>query len=188
MDRATPALLNPDLRAGDAQAARWLTQVTLRLRREIAWCRHRDGSAAGAAAPADPAQDSLDLLRFHDAKLAFFAEDVTARWLGERIAEAAAAPVASGSAPGSRWQRAVDALGLDPAACFVLACALAARADAAFGAVAAQALDDASKPFPTLALAQRLWDDPLAILACADAAHPLYRSGLIIAPAVRDGG
>ncbi|MGZ5157678.1 MAG: ATP-binding protein [Caldimonas sp.] len=188
MDRATPALLNPDLRAGDAQAARWLTQVTLRLRREIAWCRHRDGSAAGAAAPADPAQDSLDLLRFHDAKLAFFADDVTARWLGERIAEAAAAPVASGSAPGSRWQRAVDELGLDPAACFVLACALAARADAAFGAVAAQALDDASKPFPTLALAQRLWDDPLAILACADAAHPLYRSGLIIAPAVRDGG
>ncbi|MEP7300221.1 MAG: AAA family ATPase [Caldimonas sp.] len=184
MDRAEPALLNPEIRVVDAEAGRWLAQVTWRLRREIAWCRRRD--AASPAVPgADAAQDSLDLLRFHDEKRAFFAGDATACWLGERIA---AAGTTSAAAAPSRWRKAVDALGLDPAACFVLACALAARGDAAFGAVAAQALGDASRPFPTLALAQRLWDDPLAILPCADAAHPLYRSGLLVAPAQRDGG
>ena len=189
MKSAVPVLLNPDLRVADPEAARWLAQVILRLRREIAWCRRqRTGGLEGSASTAaDPAQDSLDLLRFRDARPAFFAEDVTAHWLGERIAEAAPASAPSSHASASRWQRAVDALGLDPAACFVLACALAARADAAFGAVAASALNDSSKPFPTLALAQRLWDDPLAILPCADTAHPLYRSGLLVAPALRDG-
>ncbi len=188
MKRDAPALLNPDLRVADAQVAAWLTQVTLRLRREIAWLRRQRGGVAEDAAPsADPAQDSLDLLRFHDARDAFFADDVTARWLGERIAEATVISAPEKRTATSRWQRAVEALDLDPAACFVLACGLAARADAAFGAVAASALNDASRPFPTLALAQRLWDDPLAVLACADAAHPLYRSGLLAAPAARDG-
>ncbi|MEO8526436.1 MAG: ATP-binding protein, partial [Caldimonas sp.] len=137
---------------------------------------------------ADPAQDSLDLLRHHDARQAFFVDDVTARWLSERIAEAAAITAPSNGAAAGRWQRVVDALGLDPAACFVLACALAARADASFGAVAASLLNDANKSFPTLALAQRLWDDPLAVLPCADPAHPLFRSGLIAPPTARDGG
>ena len=184
-----PALLNPDLPVADAQVAGWLAQVTLRMRREVAWLRHQRGAASGeAASSADPAQDSLDLLRHHDDRQAFFAGDVTARWLGERIAEAAATAAPSKPEAAGRWHRAVDALGLDPAACFVLACALAARADASFGAVAASLLNDANKSFPTLALAQRLWDDPLAVLPCADAAHPLFRSGLIAPLAARDGG
>ena len=185
MNFALP-LLNPDVRVADPEVARWLAQVTLRLRREIAWCRRV--AAGNSPSIADPAQNGLDLLRFHDDKQAFFAEDVTARWLGDRIAEAEVAPAKASGAAFSRWRRAVDALELDPVACFVVACALAARADAAFGAVAASALNDASKPFPTLALAQRLWDDPLAVLSCADAAHPVYRSGLLVAPTVRDGG
>ena len=189
MKSDAPALLNPGLRVADAEVASWLAQVTLRLRREIAWLRRqRSGAPEDASSATDPAQDSLDLLRFHDARQAFFADDVTARWLGERIAEAAAAAKPASDVPAGRWQRAVDSLGLDSAACFVLACGLSARADAAFGAVAASALNDANKPFPTLALAQRLWDDPLAILPCADMAHPLYRSGLLVAPAARDSG
>jgi hypothetical protein len=183
-----PALLNPDVRVADPELARWLMQVTLRLRREIAWCRRqRSGPAGATGASGDRAQDSLDLLRFHEDKIAFFAEDVTARWLGERIAEAEPTPAKARALAGSLWQRAVGALDLDPAACFVLACALAARADAAFGVVAASAIDDASRPFACLALAQRLWDEPLAVLACADPGHPLYRSGLLAAPSAGDG-
>ncbi|MEO8526853.1 MAG: hypothetical protein ABI460_19145, partial [Caldimonas sp.] len=63
------ALLNPALLVADAQVAGWLAQVTLRMRREVAWLRHERGSVNGdAVSPADPAQDSLDLLRHHDAR------------------------------------------------------------------------------------------------------------------------
>ena len=60
--KSTPALLNPDLRVADVQVASWLTQVTLRLRREIAWLRRqRSGSAEdGSPATSDAAQDGLE--------------------------------------------------------------------------------------------------------------------------------
>ena len=187
-----PALFHPAIEPADPLARFWLTQVTLRLRREISWCWHQRGAAGkadagpvpGALPPfTDAAQDSLDLLRFRADKQSFFATDVTARYLTECIARPgvrAAAP-----APG-RWRKLADELALDDAAQFVLACALAARADASLGAVAAAALNDPYKPYPTLALAQRLWDDPLAIVRCAEATHPLYRYGLLKAPAARD--
>ena len=188
MARAPAPSLNPVLLPADPQAARWLAEVTLRLRREITWLRHRRGDDA-----ADSVQEALDLTRFHDDKLAFFATDTTARWLGERIAGLAgdaggqtgrggkrAAPKASA------WQRAVETLGLDDASQFVLACALASRADAALGPVVAAASGDGGRGQASLALAQRLWDDPLAVLPCADPAHALRRSGLIEAAAGRD--
>ena len=127
MASAASPSLNPKLRPGDPETARWLAQVTLRLRRELTWLR-RDGELAGSA------QDALDLTRFHDQKLAFFAQDATAKWLSERMSEAAKKPTSN-----SVWRRAASALNLDDAAQFVLACALAGRADAAFGPVAAAA-------------------------------------------------
>jgi hypothetical protein len=206
MARVDAPSLNPALQPADPELRRWLAQVTLRLRREITWLRHAREAPAGAV---DVVQEALDLTRFQAEKQAFFDSDATARWLGERIAEAAQVPKAPTKAsaqaarratqasPGSAtakaagaavltWRRAVTELGLDEAAQFVLACALAARADAAFGAVAAQALGDPHLAFASLALAQRLWDDPMAILPCADPSHALYGSGLLAAPAARD--
>ena len=179
MARSAAPSLTPELLPGDPETARWLAQVTLRLRRELTWLRRdRNGAPAGSA------QEALDLTRFQDEKLAFFAQDATAKWLGERLLETAASRQ---PAPHSAWQRAATVLGLDDAAQFVLACALAGRADAAFGPVAAAANGEAGRGQASLALAQRLWDEPLAVLPCADAAHPLQRSGLIAAPAGRDG-
>jgi len=182
--RTAPGL-NPDLAVRDPLAAWWLNQVTLRLRREVGWSRHLrgEGPADSAALPAvgDAAQESLDLTRYRDEKRAYFAGDVTARYLSERIAETA--PPARDAAAGG-FARAADALGLDPAAQFVLALALAARLDAALGPVFAACQNDAARPFPTLALAQRLWDDPLAVAACVDPAHALFCFGLVMLPAV----
>jgi ATPase family protein associated with various cellular activities (AAA) len=189
---APAALFHPGIEPADPLVRLWLARVTLRLRREIAWCWHQrriavDGQAKpapGALPPfTDAAQDSMDLLRFRADKQAFFAGDVTARYLTECIGR----PDVPGAAAASgRWRKLAEALALDDAAQFVLACALAARADAALGAVAAAALNDPYKPYLTLALAQRLWDEPLAVVRCADPTHPLYRYGLLKAPAARD--
>jgi hypothetical protein len=175
-------LLNPDLAIQDALAAWWLDQVTLRLRREVAWCRHQRGeeTAPGESllpAAGDPAQESLDLMRHRHARRAFFQSDVAARYLSERIA-AVPPPETAGC-----FARTAQALALDPAARFVLAFALAARVDAALGPVCAACQNDNARPYPTLALAQRLWDEPLALTACGDASHPLFRFGLIAWPA-----
>ncbi|GLR87951.1 ATP-binding protein [Bradyrhizobium iriomotense] len=173
-------LLNPDLGVADAGVAWWLDQVTLRLRREVAWCWHLRGegrpSAGGMPPFADSAAESLDLTRYIGDKRAFFATDVAARHLSERLAGAArpAASQASGS-----WDWIARQAGLDDAAQFVLALALAARLDAALGPVFACCHNDPSRTCPTLALAQRLWDEPRAVTACADPAHPLRRYGLL---------
>ena len=185
---SAPASMNPDLQIEDAACALWLAQVTLRLRREIAWCWHQRGVAApapGALPPVgDAVQDSLDLSRFRDDKRAFFAGDLTARYLSERIAPLDV-PRLRLSRRGD-WTWLARECALTPAAQFVLACALAGRADAAIGAVCAACQNDLSRPWPTLALAQRLWDDPLAVAACADASHALFRHGLLSLPPGRD--
>jgi hypothetical protein len=180
---------NPNIALTDPATSFWLAQVTLRLRRELTWCWHqRSGGVAmppGALpAPADPVQDSLDLVRFQDDKIAFFATDVTARYLSQRIA-ALVYPSRCPSARGT-WDWIARELDLTAAAQFVLACALAARADAALAAVCAACHNDAQRPWPTAALAQRLWDDPLAVAACIDTGHPLFRHGLLTAPAGRE--
>jgi hypothetical protein len=186
-----PASMNPDLLVGDPLCGYWLAQVTLRLRREIAWCWHQRGAGAplagadGALPPVtDATQDSLDLVRFRDDKRSFFSTDVTARYLSERIAAAPDVQLP----PGRRgdWAWLAQHCQLTPAAQFVLACALAGRADASIGAVCAACQNDLSRPWPTLALAQRLWDAPLAIAACADASHALFRYGLLSQPTGRD--
>lgn len=186
---SAPVLMNPDLAVADPACALWLAQVTLRLRREVAWCWHQRGADAeplpGALPPAgDAVQDSLDLTRFRDEKRAFFDRDIAARYLSERLAALELARLR----PSRRgdWTWLASECALTAAAQFVLACALAGRADASIGAVCAACQNDLSRPWPTLALAQRLWDEPLAIAACADAGHALFRHGLVQLPVGRD--
>jgi hypothetical protein len=174
-------LLNPDLGVSDASAAWWLDQVTLRLRREVAWCWHLRGDgrpSTGAGAPpfSDPAAESLDLTRCIGDKRSFFASDVAARHLSEQLTRdnRPAPSQASGS-----WDWIARQAGLDEAAQFVLALALSARLDAALGPVFACCHNDSVRAYPTLALAQRLWDEPRAVAACADPAHALRRYGLV---------
>jgi len=167
------ASFNPLLAPGDPLTALWLAEVTLRLRRELAWCWQ------GPRAP-DALADSIDRLRHHDARREFMAGDVTARYLGEQIVESRERRLAQNGA--STWARMARVAALDETAQFVLALALAARTDAAFGAVAAACQNDNNKAFASLALAQRLADDPLAVVGCADPAHALYRHALLRSP------
>src|SRR5260370_1137628 len=74
----------------------------------------------------------------------------------------------------------VGQLDLSPVECFVLALALLPSVDSAAGPVIASCLNDATRTSPTLALAQRLWDDPEQLLHCFDPAHPLLSHGLIV--------
>ena len=187
-----PVAFTPGLRADDVTAQYWLSQVTLRLRREICWLwreRQLQGAAAsvGAAWPpaVDRALDSLDLVRYERDKRAFFTEDVTARHLSDRIA--AAPPQVSGDARRGSLGWVVQELELRPVECFVLAVALLPTIDSAAGPVVGTCLNDPSRTTPTLALAQRLWDEPDALLVCCDPAHALVRHGLITGSAPGNG-
>lgn len=192
LEQALPvAGLTPGIAVDDPQAAWWLRQVALRLRREVAWCWHQRGESPprddGVLPPAgDPVTESLNLTRYAEAKRRFFASDVTARYLTEQLLAGESPSQAAACRGGWSWM--AQELQLDEAAQFVAALALAARRDAAIGPVCAACHNDLARPFPTLALAQRLWDDPLAVTACADLAHPLFRFGLIGGGAGRDGG
>lgn len=172
------ASFNPALAPADARTAAWLAEVTLRLRRELAWQWHLGPQRAEGALA-----DSVDRLRHHDARRDFMAGDATARYLGEQILRVRQVRVQLGAlGERSAWQRVVAGASLQEADEFVLALALAARSDAAFGPVAAACQGDTNRSHATLALAQRLWDDPLAVVACADPSHALYRFALLRAP------
>lgn len=179
-----PVAFLPGVHGQDALAQYWLSQVTLRLRREVCWLwRERSLQGAGGSEgtalppPVDGALAALDLLRYERDKRSFFAEDITARYLSERIATAAP-PAATGSARGSfGW--VAQHLGLAPVECFVLAMALLPSVDSAAGQVIASCLNEPSRTGPTLALAQRLWDAPDELLRCFDPAHALLRHGLL---------
>ncbi len=182
MDMAiSPARMTPNLTISDACAAHWFGQVTLRLRREMAWCWHQRAGqpdpGTGVLPPlADAAAENLDMVRYEYQKHVFFRSDPAACYLGEQIAALGAIPDGQ---PYSRWQWVAESLNLDQAAQFVLALGLAARMDAGLAPLFATCLNDLTRPFPTLALAQRLWDDPLSIIDCADPDHPIYRFGLL---------
>jgi hypothetical protein len=175
----------PGARGEDRVAQHWLRQVTLRLRREVCWlwrerAAHGAAMAQGVLPPfADRALGSLDLLRHADDKRRFFAADLTARHLGELI-DAPAPPMCSDAQRGSfAWL--AQALALSPLDRFVLAMALLPVIDSAAGPVIATCLNDPARTEPTLALAQRLWDEPDALLRGFDAAHPLLRHGVLSA-------
>ncbi|MNF29434.1 ATP-dependent zinc metalloprotease FtsH [compost metagenome] len=178
---ADPVAFLPGVHGEDAQARHWLAQVTLRLRREVCWLwrerRLQGGEEAAWPPTVDGALAALDLLRYERDKRAFFAEDVTARYLGERIA--AAAPADTASAPRGSFGWVARQLELAPVERFVLALALLPGIDSAAGPVIASCLNDLSRSSPSLALAQRLWDEPDELLRCFDPAHPLLRHGLL---------
>ena len=188
---ADPVAFMPGVRGQDELARHWLGQATLRLRREVCWLwRERGlqgaGDAQGSAVPppVDRALAALDLVRYEREKRTFFAEDVTARHLSERIA-AMVPPATTGETRGSfGW--VVRRLQLEPVECFVLAMALLPSVDSAAGQVIGSCLNDPSRNVPTLALAQRLWDEPDELLRCFDPAHALLRHGLL-APATGFG-
>jgi len=175
-----PIMITPLLEVGDDLARYWLAQATLRLRRESCWCwylRTDQTRSTGIPPIMDQAVENLELTRHDAEKRRFFSTDVTANYLSEMI-ESSQSYDKEKIIPGS-WEWLQDNLGLDDAAQFVLALGLAARADSSIGPVISACMNDASRPFPTLALAQRLWDDPKAVIACADPTHVLYRSGLL---------
>ncbi len=175
------AQVTPGLALNDPGLAYWQAQVNLRLRREVAWCWYQrlgEPGAPGQLPPlTDPTVEALDQVRFQDEKPRFFAQDPAARYLSEELEALEARRPAA--AEFGTWTRLAAELELGPAPQFVFALALAARLDAALGPVFATCMNDLSRPYPTLALAQRLWDEPLAVLDCADPAHPLQRYGLL---------
>lgn len=158
-----PDRMMPRLGITDPSTRWWVGQAVLRLRREVAWLRHLGGQ--------DAAQVSLDLVRHETAKETFLRKDPAAGYLSEFIAIAACADGA--------FARLAHKLSLTQAECFVLALALAARLDGSLGPVFAACHNDAARPWPTLGLAQALWDEPLAVLAAGDAGRPLRRLGLL---------
>lgn len=182
---AEPATFTPGLSAQEPFAAYWLGQVTLRLRREICWLwRERDWQAAtdlpasALPPPVDRALAALDQLRYEHDKQAFFAGDVTARHLSDRIGTAAP-PRPDGHARRGSFGWVARELALEPVECFVLAVALLPVLDSAAGHVIACCLNEPSRTAPSFALAQRLWDDPGALVRCFDPAHSLLRHGLL---------
>jgi hypothetical protein len=174
---AAPVTLSPALHPGDAVAAHWLRQVTVRLRREVTWLRHARGGAEGAfPGPGDRLQHALDLARFRDDKADFFAADPTAAWLTQLLREGE--PRARSPERGTfGW--AAEELELDAAGRFLLALGVAAAFDHAVGTAMGACLGLAGPAEPTLALAQHLWDEPEEVLGAADPGHPLFAHGLL---------
>jgi hypothetical protein len=173
----------PELRADDLCANYWMRQVTLRLRREISWCWHERGlQPAEGAATLPPFSDkvsaTLDMSRFWAEKQNFYMTDPAARYLTEELATELPRDVSRHAAQGSfGW--AVEKLELDDVSAFVLALGLTVAFDGSMGSVIAACLNDQAKTYPTLSLAQRLWDEPQDVLHLADPFHPLFRCGLV---------
>jgi hypothetical protein len=180
-----PVAFTPGIRGDDVVAQYWLGDVTLRLRREVCWLwRERSlqgaGEPAGAVlpAPVDRALAALDLLRYEHDKRVFFADDVTARHLSDRIGAGPPTGIQGAERRGS-FSWVSRQLELRPVECFVLAVALLPSVDSAAGQVIASCMNEPARTAPTLALAQRLWNDPDELLHCFDPAHPLFRHGLL---------
>ena len=172
---------SPALRAADACANYWMRQVTIRLRREICWCWHERGVQSGSGpAVLPPFSDrvlhTLDQSRYWAEKRTFYESDQTARYLSEQLNTDY--PVDERAAQASfGW--VVESLELDDVSAFALALALTVAFDGSVGSVIAACLNDQTKSHPTLALIQKLWDEPAQVLRIADPFHPLFRFGLL---------
>ena len=177
-----PVTFSPRLRSADPLANYWLRQVSARLRREIAWLWYERGAGADEARPgalppfSDRAQAALDLTRFAAEKQHFFATDVTAQYLTQQLE--AAPPAVKDPARGS-FSWVVAQLGLSALEAFLLGLGAGAALDHSLGSVIAACHNHPNQTQPTLALAQKLWDDPAALLAASDPAQPLFRYGLL---------
>jgi hypothetical protein len=178
---AIPIAFTPALQGEDPLGNYWLQQVTTRLRREICWLWQERGALVvehpGSLPPfSHKLSTALDLTRYAQEKQQFFATDETAHYLTSLLN---APPPDETDPPRGSFTWVARELELDDAACFVFALGLLPVVDSAAGTVMAACLNDAARTYPTLALAQRLWDDPEKILALSDPAHSLFRFGLL---------
>jgi hypothetical protein len=178
-----PVAFSPGIVPDDPLALHWLRQVTFRLRREVAWVWVERGIADRDASsvlppPGDPAGEALDLARHMETKRRFFREDETARYLSAEIARAE--PVLPRPPPRGSFSWVCADLALEPVERFLLALAALPGFDSAAGSVIASCAGEASATRPTLALAQRLWDDdPVALLTLAEPGHRLFALGVL---------
>ncbi len=184
MTAAVPAFgFTPGIEPRDPLARYWLEQVWARARRELCWVWSSQRASADAAGPR-PALGAIDdvLTRLPErrAREEFFRTDDTARFLSDCI-DAPEPDLAAPMRGGFSW--VISELGLDDAACFVLALSLATVVNSAAGAVLAACANDGEQFRPTLRMAQRLWDAGDELLPLLDPAHPLYRVGLLVPPA-----
>jgi len=184
---AESPMFDPRLRVADPLVASWLGEATLRLRREICWLwQQRTGLAPApeqlAAMPLPPAGDalleSLDLSRFAGDRQRFFEEDPTAGFLQQRIERLRARRLQT---PGP-WLAITERLHLDESAQFALALGLLAQADPGCAPVLGACGGDASRGLPTLALAQRLFDDiaDADTGPAQDGVHALFVHGILV--------
>jgi hypothetical protein len=182
METKSPVTFSPDLCTDDAVTNYWLRQVTFRLRREICWCWYErgilfDSNPANLPPIVDKATASLNMVRYREEKERFFQTDPTARYLTEQLESEF--PLLDKHCKKGSFGWVMKELALDETASFVLSLGLAVAFDNAVGSVVAACLNDPSKTHPNLALAQKLWDHPEAVLRLADPSHPLFRYGLL---------
>lgn len=174
-------VFSPNLRADDELANYWMRQATQRLRREIAWIWHERGlrvqAQSGVLPPiVDRVSDSLDLSRHWSEKRQFFAENIAAKYLTEKLQSERPKP--KKRRRGS-FDWVVRELEFDDVSSFALGLGLAAAFDASFGAVIAVCLNDHSRIYPNLMLIQRLWDSPEDVLVLSDPMHAIFSFGLL---------
>jgi hypothetical protein len=174
-----PSTFTPELVVDDALAASWLSEATLRLRREVCWLWHQRGTGTKKndeqlPPNIDAISESLDLQRFTDDRQRFFMSDIAASYLCERINLVRDARKID-QCP---WSAIQHRLNLDDASQFVLALGLLARIDPASAAIMGACHNDAQRTAPTLALAFKLFDcaDDLLVI---DSAHALFQSGIL---------
>jgi len=173
---------SPGLIPEDPQAIYWIKQVTYRLRREMCWYWYERGNmqipGPGALPPfVDKASEDLSMSRYLKEKLSFFRNDETARYLTDLIDTKP--PTINSPSPRGSFSWVIDTLNLDRTASFVLALGMTTAFDNAIGSIIASCLNDPSRTRPTLALAQKLWDEPEKVLMLADPAHTLFRYDLL---------
>ena len=89
--------------------------------------------------------------------------------------------------PAGRSRGSARELDLEPCERFLLALAMLPGFDSAAGAIVAACVNDPAAVHPTLALAQRLWDEPVELLTTAESGHRLERHGLLERAAARHG-
>jgi MoxR-like ATPase len=171
----------PDLRIEDALARHWVRVAMLHLRREVCWRWH----VAQKQRAADSALSlTLDLARNAAAKAEFFRDDAAAAWLTDELS--APPPHEPGPRRGSfAW--VAREFELDAAGAFVLGLGLLASLDHGAGPVIAECTSRRAS-YPTLALAQMLWNRPAELVELADPGHALWRRGILQAGGAEPAG
>ena len=176
-----PAFLS-DLSVRDPLAQYWLARATTQLRREICWIWHErdqgDQDAAGRIPPAGRrVDDALDHAGMAERKRRFFERDETAAYLSDMLR--ATPPELPRSVRRGSFSWVAREFTLSELDCFALALTLLPAIDYTSEAVIGACANDNAPSAPTLAVLQRLWPEPGAVLAFTDSSHVLFRFGLL---------